>query len=171
MNVFDFAIEMEDNGYAYYTELAKNASIPGLKTIFSDLAADEQKHSAVFHALREGAKEGFMAASTSLETAQNVFKLLPRDEQGLKDINDVLTAYQHAMKLEAESHRFYIDAAGKEDDPEVRALLQRIAAEEQDHFNILENVYNFVNAPNQSLEWGEFSNISEFYQYGRDTGQ
>jgi len=169
MNVFDFAIEMEDNGYAYYKELAQKATVPGLKTIFTELAVDEKKHSAVFQALRDGAKEGFMAESSSLEKAQNVFKLLPRGDEGLKDIGDVLAAYQHAMKLEADSYHFYVDAAGKESDPEIKALLERIAAEEQDHFNILENVYNFVNAPNQTLEWAEFSNISEFHQYGRDT--
>ena len=36
MNVFDFAMQMEDNGYEYYTGLARAATLPGLKTIFTD---------------------------------------------------------------------------------------------------------------------------------------
>ena len=51
--------------------------------------------------------------------------------------------------------------------PYVRVLL-RIAEEEHEHFNILENVFNFVNAPNQYLAWGEFSNLDEFRNFGRD---
>ena len=42
MNVFDFAMEMEDNGYVYYSNLARTATLPGLKTIFSSLAEDER---------------------------------------------------------------------------------------------------------------------------------
>ena len=49
-----------------------------------------------------------------------------------------------------------------------KKLLLQIAEEEHKHFTILENVYNFVNAPNEQLEWGEFSNLGEFRQYGRD---
>ncbi len=168
MNVFDFAIEMEDNGYAY-KNLAKDATLPGLKTIFSSLADDEQKHREVFRKLKEGKQKEGMEDSAALDTAKNVFKLLPRGENKLKDIDSVLDAYQHAMKLEAESFRFYQDAADKENDADVKALLLKIATEEQAHYSILENVYHFVNAPNQSLEWAEFSNISEFHQYGRDT--
>ncbi|MDG5467305.1 ferritin family protein [Deltaproteobacteria bacterium IMCC39524] len=169
MNVFDFAMQMEDNGYDYYTGLAKAATVPGLKTIFTDLAEDEKKHLEIFRALKEGRRDQKLPESKTLETAKNVFLLLPRGKQVLEEINGPLPSYQHAMKLEAESFRFYEEAAEKEEDAEVKALLLKIAAEEHRHFNILENVFHFVNAPNQHLEWGEFSNLGEFRQYGRDT--
>ena len=38
----DFAMEMEENGKNYYENLAKAANLPGLKTIFTRLAEDEQ---------------------------------------------------------------------------------------------------------------------------------
>lgn len=168
MNVYDFAIQMEDNGYEYYTGLAKAATLPGLKTIFTELAEDERKHLEIFRALKEGRKTQGLPAAKALDTAQNVFLLLPRGEGGLRDIAGALPAYKHAMKLEADSFRFYEEAAEKERNSEVKALLLQIAREEHKHFNVLENVYNFVNAPNQHLEWGEFSNLGEFRQYGRD---
>ena len=169
MNVFDFAMEMEDNGYEYYSSLARDAKIPGLKTIFTSLAEDEKKHSEIFRALKDGRKGQSMPESESLDTAKNVFQLLPRVEEGLKDVAETLSAYQYAMKLEADSFRFYEEAAENESDSGVKALLLKIAGEEHKHFNILENVYSFVNAPNQYLEWGEFSNLGEFRQFGRDT--
>jgi len=168
MNVFDFAMEMEDNGYIYYTNLARTATLPGLKTIFSSLAEDERKHFKLFRELKAGSQEWTMAETDTLVTAKNVFSLLPRSEE-LSEVSGVLPAYKHAMQLEADSFRFYEEAAEKENNQEVKALLLKIAGEEHQHFNILENLYNFVNAPNQHLEWGEFSNLGEFRQYGRDT--
>ena len=169
MNVLDFAIEMENDGFAYYKDLADSSTLPGLKTIFTSLAADELKHAEVFKALNTGKAVDKMPASETLETSKNLFKQLPGGTEWLNSIADSLKAYQHAMKLEANSFRFYEEIAEKETNPLVKALLLQIAEEEHTHFNILENVYNFVNAPNQSLEWGEFSNLGEFRQFGRDT--
>jgi rubrerythrin len=61
------------------------------------------------------------------------------------------------MKAEKESAALYLEAAEKETDEKVKALLVDIAAEEQKHYNILENVYEFINAPSQALIWSESS--------------
>ncbi|NLC70291.1 MAG: hypothetical protein GX751_02900 [Desulfuromonadaceae bacterium] len=45
--------------------------------------------------------------------------------------------------------------------------MKKIAAEEEKHFQLVENLFRFTNAPNQYLAWGEFSNISEFSNFGR----
>ena len=113
MNVFDFAMQMEDNGYEYYSDLAKSATLPGLKTIFAGLAADEKKHMEIFRALKEGHKDLDMPNSTALDTAKNVFQLLPRGEQPSEVAGDTLQAYKKAMKLEADSFRLYEEAAEK----------------------------------------------------------
>jgi rubrerythrin len=168
MNVFDFAMDMEDAGRDYYENMANNAFLPGLKSIFMSLAEDERKHYLIFQKLKAGIKAESFENSTVIETARNVFKNLPRDASALKGIHDTLTAYQHAMKLEADSFRLYEDVAAKETDDSVKNLLLKIAAEEHKHFNVLENLYHFVNAPNQHLAWGEFSNLDEFRQFGRD---
>ncbi len=168
MNVFDFAMQMEDSGCEYYQNLAGAANLPGLKTIFTSLADDERKHLEIFRSLKAGRQNQAMPETSTLDTAQNVFETLPRDAEALRGMSGTLTAYRHAMKLEADSYRFYEEAAASETDAGVRDLLLQIAGEEYKHFNILENVYNFVNAPNQHLEWGEFSNLGEFSQFGRD---
>ena len=168
MNVFDFAMEMEDAGKAYYESLAESASLPGLKTIFTRLAEDEAKHYRIFRDLKAGGKTPDLPASNILDTVQNVFTQLPRDAGALQEVSGVLPAYKHAMKLEADSFRLYEDAAGKETDAGLKDLLLKIAVEEHKHFNILENLFQFVNAPNQHLVWAEFSNLDEFHQFGRD---
>lgn len=171
MNAFDFAMEMEDAGRTYYENLATTASLPGLETIFRRLAEDEAKHYEIFRALKAGGKFPNMTDSTILETARNVFVELPRDVEEMQDMSGVLVAYKHAMKLETDSFHLYEDAAAKEADAGIRGLLLKIAGEEHKHYNILENIYNFVNAPNQYLATAEFSNLEEFHQFGRDVDE
>jgi rubrerythrin len=168
MNVLDFAMKMEGDGKAYYENLAKTTDLPGLQSIFSWLAEDEQKHYEIFRALKAGNTSTTMPETEILDTARNVFALLPRGTKVISDVSGALDAYQHAMKLEADSCKLYEDAAAKEEDTATRNLLLRIAEEERKHFTVLENLYNFVNAPNQHLSWSEFSNVDEFRQFGRD---
>ena len=65
------------------------------------------------------------------------------------------------MKIEAESVRLYEDAARKESVKEVSDLLMRIAGEEKKHFNIMENLYDFVLKPEFFLAWENISNLKE----------
>jgi len=168
MDVFEFAMTMEKDGKAYYEKLARNSSLEGLKSIFSQLAEDEQKHFELFEQMKSGVKSSALPETKSLNRAKNIFAELPRDKTSPRGVSDDLEAYQHGMKLESDSFQLYEKAAAKEKDPEVKALLLKIAAEERKHFNILGNIYHFVNAPNQFLAWGEFSNLDEFHQFGRD---
>lgn len=168
MNVLDFAMKMELDGKAYYETLADRCQEPGLSNIFTRLAEDEQKHYETFQTLKAGAGAAIMADTNVVEAAKNVFTELPRKSETLKGLEKDLEAYQHAMKIEAESFRFYENAAAKEPDACVKKLLLQIAQEEHMHFTVMENIYQFMNAPNQYLAWAEFSNLEEFRQFGRD---
>ena len=171
MSVFDFAMKMEEDGKHYYEKLAETTSLAGLKTVFTRLAADEQKHFETIQQLKTSGSPPAMQASTILEEAKNIFEELPQQAQTLKRVDADLEAYQHAMKIEADSFRFYEEAADKEQDPATSSLLLQIAAEEHKHFNILENIFQFANAPNQYLAWAEFSNLEEFRQFGRNVDE
>ncbi len=159
MNVFEIAMKMEVEGKAYYEKLASQTDQPGLQTIFQGLAADEQNHFEIFKKLQEGNVLSDVPKSSSLSAARTIFKNLPQPEKALKNIAGTLEAYKHAMDVEAESARFYAEAAQKETDPRVKEALIRIAAEENQHFELMENIYHFVNAPSQHLSGAEISNL------------
>jgi len=161
MNVFDFAMKMELDGKAYYEKLAAESSVSGLKSIFTSLAADEQKHYDIILAIKTGTNPK-MADSTVLETAKNLFEEMAADRTMAGSLHKSLDGYQHARKIEADSVRFYEDMAKKEDNPETVQLLLRLANEEKKHFNIMDNLYDYVLAPQNYLAWGEFSNLKEF---------
>ena len=161
MNIFDFAMKMELDGTAYYEKLAAETDVGGLKSIFTSLAADEQKHYEIILAIKTGTKL-IMADSTVLEKAKNLFEELMADKSISGTLKKSLDGYQHARKLEADSVKLYEDMAKKEDNPETLQILLRIANEEKKHFNILDNLYDFALAPQNFLAWGEFSNLKEF---------
>jgi rubrerythrin len=161
MNIFDFAMKMELDGKAYYEKLAAETSNSGLNSIFTSLAADEQKHYEIILAIKTGTKL-IMADSTVLEKAKNLFEELMADKSISGTLKKSLDGYQHARKLEADSVKLYEDMAKKEDNPETLQILLRIANEEKKHFNILDNLYDFALAPQNFLAWGEFSNLKEF---------
>ena len=169
MDLFDYAMQVEADGKAYYENLATQTSVPGLKTIFTSLAEDEQKHYEIFQQLKASGAVPAMRETTILAHTQNVFAKLPREVTSLSGLEGTLAAYQQAMKVEADSFRFYESAASKENNPATKKLLLKIAEEEHKHFTVLENVYHFVKAPSEYLAWGEFSNLDEFKQFGRDT--
>ena len=160
MDVFDFAMKMELQGKTIYENLTASTRVPGLKTIFSGLAADEQKHYEIFRGLKEG-KAWIMTDSVMLEQAQSVFRDLLADKDRLVELQEDLEAYQVGLKIEADSVRLYEDMARKEQEPETVQLYLRIANEEKKHFNIMENICDFLMRPKYYLEWREFSNLHE----------
>jgi rubrerythrin len=161
MNVFDFALEMELDGKAHYEKLAARASIVGLKNIFLMLASDEQKHYETIQSIKAGVY-GTIAGSTVLDEARNVFQGFMNQRTLLGSMHKDLDGYRYAMHVEADSVKLYEDMAKKENSAESVQLLLKIANEEKKHYNIMENLYDFVLAPQNYLAWGEFSNLKEF---------
>ena len=160
MNVFDFAMKMELQGKACYENLAASTQVAGLRNIFKGLAADEEKHYEVFRGLKEG-KAFAMADSRMLEHAKSVFRELVGDKESIVGLSEDLEGYRLGLKIEADSVKLYEDLAKKEQNPETVQLYLRIANEEKKHFNIMENICDFVMKPRYFLEWREFSNLHE----------
>ncbi|HEX2769485.1 MAG TPA: ferritin family protein [Geobacteraceae bacterium] len=162
MNVFDFAMQMEIDGKAHYEKLAAGTSTAGLQNIFLKLAADEQKHYEMIQAMKVGDDYGAMTSSTALDEAKNVFQGIMNDKTLLGGLRKDLDGYRYAMKVEVDSVKLYEDMAKKENSLEIVQLLLKIANEEKKHYNIMENLYDFVLAPQNYLAWAEFSNLKEF---------
>lgn len=158
MNVFDYAMKMELEGEEYYRGLAEATPHPGLKTIFTNLAADERKHFETFRALKGGISDPIPESST-LESSRNIFEKLVDGEIESPTLEHSLDGYRHGMENEAESAKFYEDAAKREKDENVARLIRRIADEEWDHYRVLENLYQYTLAPQNYLAWGEFGNL------------
>ena len=70
--------------------------------------------------------------------------------------------YRHVIKIAMAGIKLYEEMAGKETNPAAAKVLLMLAEEERKHLEIMENIYDFVEAPKDFLAWGEFSNLKEF---------
>jgi len=161
MNIFDCAIKMEEEARGHYERLAASASVPELKNLFSILAAAEQEHHDALIAMKSSVspqKTQFKA----LKEAACAFQPLLAKRDLMAELKDDPDAYEHMVKAEAESVKFYEEQAAKAEDEGARKILLMIADEERKHLSIVENIYSFVETPKNYLAWGEFSNLKEF---------
>jgi rubrerythrin len=167
MYIFNLAIALEREIESFYKQLGEKSESPGLKKIFLELAADEKKHYEAIEALKRGVGDWPMQDSVFLKNADEYFQKIVQEKPSFPRTDDLSDAYRYAMSVEADSTRLYRRAAESEKTPEVKKVLLKIATEEEKHFILVENLYNFINAPNEYLAWGEFSNIDEFTNFGR----
>lgn len=164
MNVLRFAQKVDQSAQRFYEEMATRTDNPGIEKIFRMLANDEAMLLSRHKAL---ARTGASADIAALDGEANVFEQLRHREDQLA-VPDDLAAYRLALEAEREVLQQYRDVAQVEVHPEVRRLLDNLARDEQLHVEALEGLYDFTNAPNHYLAWGEFSNLGEFHNFGRD---
>jgi len=164
MKVLRFAQEIDHSAQSFYAEMAWRSDNPGVGRIFQMLAEDEglllNRHTSL-------AKRGDSFDAEALDRGVNVFEQLRRREDQLVVPDDV-SAYRLALEAEREVLQQYRSAAQAETNPEVRRLLNKLAKDEQRHVEELEGLYDFANAPNHYLAWGEFSNLGDYHNFGRD---
>jgi rubrerythrin len=160
MDIFEFAIEMESQGQAYYQQLAEKTTHTGLRKILSMLADDELKHQAAIEKVR--VSNCHIPETAILDNAKNVFQQM-KDFGGEIDLSgDEEDLYRHAMDLELKSQGFYNDKADQMESPAQKELFLKLAEEENKHYHLLSNLVDFVAAPKTWLADAEFSNLEDY---------
>ena len=161
MNVFDFAMRMEEESQACYEKLAVATPSKELRNIFSLLADSERVHHEHLTVLKRAA-DPKMAQSVVLERAKDhIYKLIDSIDPAdiLRSDHD---GFRHVLKQEEVSIGLYEKLADQEPNEETADLMRRLADEERHHLEVMENIYEFVEAPRTYLAWGEFSNLHEY---------
>jgi len=163
MDILKFAMQMELDGKAFYEKGAATTSNPAIKEIFNTLAEEEDKHFRIFSNMREGqledARKGMEKMTDTPQLAKNIFKqLVDTGVESLKG-ESTLEMWQEAVKVEEKSEKMYREAADAETDDTKKALLNRIADEEQNHIYLIENMISFIKDPegfSNSANYGNF---------------
>ncbi len=162
MSIFEFAMQMEQDGEKYYRELANKTNSAGLKRIFNQLADDEVEHYKVFKNIKDHGSFDF-PESTVLKDSKNIFENMKTSggpdtttEPEQKD------AYGVALEMEKKSYTFYEEKAESCDNPEEKKLLQAIAREEHRHYRLIEGIIDFICQPETWLENAEFVHLTDY---------
>lgn len=161
MNVFDFAIEMEEESRAYYEQLAAAAKSESLQRVFTLLAESEERHLEHLVLLKAGTPP-VTAESKLLEHARGFIHDFVEGINASDVMKGDADGFRHAVRSEEKSIELYEKLAAQESNAAAAELLRTLASEERHHLEVMENIYDFVESPRTFLEWGEFSNLKEY---------
>ncbi|MBN2288395.1 MAG: ferritin family protein, partial [Candidatus Glassbacteria bacterium] len=125
MNIFDFAIQMEKDGEAYYREIAGGARDKGMKKIFSLLADEEVRHAEVLNEMKSSSPG--LAETKVLAEVKNIFARMRENKEHADIDNSQAEMYKQAQELEKKSEDFYQEKSSEVDDPAHKEVLLKLA--------------------------------------------
>jgi len=135
--VITFAIRKEAEAYNLYKTYSQKVKTPGLKTMFEELAEQEQKHRQILGGVeKKDVSEYKLKKIPNLKIGDFVEK-----EEFSPDM-DYASALRLAIKREEFSLRLYNQMAERGDDPELKRLFSVLAQEESKHKLRLETEYD-----------------------------
>ncbi|MBC8424511.1 ferritin family protein [bacterium] len=156
------AIAFEEEGIRFFTEKAETATSELEKSIFRSLAKDEQGHRAHLIGLRDELIKTHNLDPLGREahdhgvTPREIFKAALEDvKDPYEYVEEDLEILQGAMEVERKGYTMYSKAAAQMESPEARKLFEHLAVEEQNHYDLLKNTYEYIRDPEGWHEYEE----------------
>lgn len=157
MDIFEFAIKMELDGEKFYLDLAEESKNNSLSKVFLSLAKDEANHAKIIQDKQAGKdtplSEGISATVESIFGDDSGFKF-----EGKKP--EQVEAYRAALEKEKASIAVYEKMAAESG--ENQAMCAYLIKQEEDHYQILEEITKAVDRPNAWIESAEFGVREEY---------
>jgi len=146
--VFQIAIDIEENGYEFYQKAQAVIGDPAVKKIFSSLAEAEIKHKERFTALKaelpQRAKEGTvwdpnneMDHYLRMMADMHVFKTKAGVKEAVARIKGAVDALKFAIQFEKDSVTFFLTMQDATEEKQGRALIGQLVEEEKGHLRRL----------------------------------
>jgi rubrerythrin len=157
MNAIEIAIKMEKDAIDFYTKAAEKTSHPTGKKMFESVTEDEKRHlrllSQIFKEI-----DISMDDISPMRNIQTIFQSM-KDAmmQRVLATQDELEAFKIAMQMEQEGVAFYKKVEAEAGRPKEKALFERLIREEQQHYDIFSNTYNFMKDTGNWFMWEEHS--------------
>lgn len=156
MDIFDFAIKMEQDAQQLYRDLAEKATTPGVRQIFTMLADDEATHEKAIEVLKR--KNGSNKIDdSSIPEITTVFKDLKDHISEIALSKEQLDDYRIALEIEKKGFAYYKEQFEKSDTAEAKRLFKSIANQELYHIKTVENLVDMLEKPQWWVENAEFT--------------
>ncbi|ROR03272.1 ferritin-like domain-containing protein [Desulfosoma caldarium] len=146
--VFQIAVEIEENGKAFYEKVAAKIDDPDVQAIFRDLAQQEVEHQRKFQELK--AQLPPQAAQSTVYDPNNemahylkmmadghVFRTSESVDAKIATIQDAVDALRMAMEFEKDSVIFFLSMQDATEEEKGRQFIGLLVKEEQEHLRRL----------------------------------
>lgn len=155
MNAYEYALKLEREGEKYYRELAASSPHPGLKAAFNILADEEVRHCKAIEDMMNTSCFDPEKLDMMLDADTIHKKLIDRDSVDFN--SDEIKFYREAIQREDEAGVFYVEKAKEAKNEHERELFLKLAQEEQKHVEILQEILDFIEEPQQLIAAAEFA--------------
>jgi rubrerythrin len=155
MNAIEIAIKMEKDAIKFYNEASEKSKHLVGKKMFLSIAEDEKRHlemlSKIFKEMNVTIKD-----VNPMNNMKTIFETLKDKMQDkIAATKDELDAFNIAMHMEKEGIEFYKKAGSEAKTEKEKALFERLVREEQQHYDIFSNTYNFLTDTGNWFMWEE----------------
>jgi len=161
MNVYEYAMKVEKDGESYYRDLASKTDNVGVKSILTMLADEEVKHYVLFERMSKNQILPTQPSVDIFKNTKNIFEKMRKENKATCFSQDQIDFYKNALQSEENSYKFYTEKALMLEEGEQKKAFLRIAEEERAHYVLLENLVEYVSAPESWVESAEFNHLSE----------
>lgn len=161
MNALDFMTRFEEDCLRFYETLGRDEHNRELNELYGLLADSQRKHLDALAAVRKTARSDD-AESELVDRAGHVingFREALFTHDIAKEMRHDRDAFAHVLHAEEEMIKLCEGMAKAEPNLNTKALLTWLAENEKHHLKEIAEIYDFVEAPDCYLEWGEFSNL------------
>jgi len=155
MDALELAMKMEKDAITFYEEAARKTKSPAGKKMFQTITEDEKQHLEMVSQIIKGLNVTRQDTSP-MKKVKTVFESM-KDEMMKKvaATTDDLEAFKIAMKMEKEGLEFYKKTLAGSTKEKERALLERLIHEEQQHYDMFANTYQFLSDTGNWFMWEE----------------
>lgn len=153
-------MNVEKDGERYYRELVAKTDNVGLQSILTMLADEEVKHYIVFEKMSKNQIIPTQPKVDIFQHSQNIFQTMKNENQLPSFTQDQIELYKSAFRSEVNSYKFYREKALMLEEGEQKDAFLRIAEEERTHMVLLENLIEYISAPETWIESAEFNHLN-----------
>ncbi len=146
-NAIEKARKLEIDGAEYYSRVADECSVEMGKYMFRSFADDEKRHLRIIEDVAKGMGVDIDSMPMPRDEIRTIFS--HADEHVSQQViatADEKEAVRVAMNMETESFKLYDEAAKAADDEQVEKLFSRLAREENQHYEMLENTLDYLDS-------------------------
>jgi rubrerythrin len=154
LEILEKAIAFEEEGMAFFQDRAQNAPSTLERNLFNSLAKDEAGHKAYLVKMREDVlRENSLEVLPDVDDdhVQSLRGIFEAAIEGASDPYEFeleeLEILKGAMDVERRGFHMYDKAARELPAGKARDLFEHLAHEEQNHFGLLKNTYDYMADP------------------------
>jgi rubrerythrin len=157
MNAIEIARKMETDAIKFYSEAANKTGYPAGKKMFETIIADEKRHLEIVNKLLQG-MDIHVEDVHPMKNIKTIFESIKEEMMvKVKASTDELEAFRIAIQMEKEGVEFYKKLMSEAKTEKEKTLFQKLIKEEEQHFAIFENTYNFLMDTGNWFMWDEHS--------------